>query len=167
MPVMAEPEPHPGYRPCVGIMLLNRRREVFIGRRRGPLPDAWQMPQGGIDGGETAERAAWRELFEEVGTDQADLIARSRWWYAYDLPADLIPAFWGGRFRGQTQRWFAFAFTGRDEAIDLEGHAPEFDEWRWAPRDEVLERIVSFKRRVYEAVIGEFAALFEPGVAPR
>ena len=158
---MGELEPHPGYRPCVGIMLLDRDRTLFIGRRQGPLVDAWQMPQGGIDPGETAEAAARRELLEEVGTDQAELIGASRYWYAYDLPEQLIPPFWGGRFRGQTQRWFAFAFTGDDRDIDLGRHTPEFDEWRWAAPEEVLELIVPFKRPVYEAVMREMGDLLQ------
>ncbi|MGH6912485.1 MAG: RNA pyrophosphohydrolase, partial [Geminicoccales bacterium] len=129
------------------------------GERRGPLPDAWQMPQGGIDPGETPLEAAWREMREEIGTDRADLLAESRFWYAYDLPPDLVPSFWGGRYRGQSQKWFAFRFTGTDDDIDLTSENPEFARWEWATAAEILRRIVGFKRPVYEAVMQEFAHL--------
>lgn len=162
MPTAASPTPHPGFRPCVGIVLRNPQRRIFIGARRGPLRNAWQMPQGGIDPGETARAAALRELHEEVGTDRAVIIAESRWWYAYQLPAGLAPRAWAGRFRGQTQKWFAFDFTGDDADFDLAAHAPEFDRWRWATQDEVLALIVDFKRPVYRAVLEEFRPLLEP-----
>ena len=124
--------PHPGYRPCVGLMLINPAGLLFIGQRRGPALDAWQMPQGGIDPDETPREAAWRELREEVGTDRAQLVAESRCWYAYDLPPELWPPRWGGQYRGQSQKWFAFRFTGTDEDIDIAAHEPEFVRWRWA-----------------------------------
>ena len=151
--------PHPGYRPCVGLMLINRAGLLFIGQRRGPVLDAWQMPQGGIDPDETPRDAAWRELREEVGTDRAQLIAESRSWYAYDLPRELWPPRWGDRYRGQSQKWFAFRFTGADEDIDIAAHEPEFVRWRWARADEVLRLVVAFKRPVYQAVLDEFGAL--------
>lgn len=142
-------------------MLLNRTGSIFIGERRGPLLDAWQMPQGGIDPGERPIDAAWRELAEEVGTDRAELLAESRHWHAYDLPPKLTPKTWGGRYRGQSQRWFAFRFIGLDADIVLDAHEPEFSQWRWAPQDEVLRLITPFKRAVYEAVLAEFGHLFE------
>jgi putative (di)nucleoside polyphosphate hydrolase len=147
------------YRPCVGLMLLNRAGLIFIGARRGPLAQAWQMPQGGIDRGEPPEQAAWRELREEVGTDRAELLAESRRWYAYDLPPDLAARWQGGRYRGQRQKWFALRFLGEDRDIDLETHEPEFSRWRWASAAEVLALIAPFKRPVYEAVMAEFAHL--------
>jgi putative (di)nucleoside polyphosphate hydrolase len=140
-------------------MLLNAASLLFIGERRGPLLNAWQMPQGGIDRGETPLAAACRELREEVGTDRAELLAESRQWLAYDLPKELRPARWDPRYRGQSQRWFAFRFTGTDADIDLDAHQPEFWRWRWARPEEVLELIVPFKRKVYEAVLAEFADL--------
>jgi putative (di)nucleoside polyphosphate hydrolase len=156
----AEPGgPPQGYRPCVGLMLLNPAKLLFIGERRGPLLDAWQMPQGGIDPGESPLAAARRELREEVGTERALLLAESRQWLAYDLPKELRPPHWGRRWRGQSQRWFAFRFTGADAEIDLNAHEPEFARWRWASPDEVLALIVPFKRPVYEAVLAEFANL--------
>ena len=140
-------------------MLLNPDGHLFIGERCGRAGGAWQMPQGGIDPGESPEAAAWRELREEVGTGSAELLAASRGWYAYDLPAELAPADWAGRYRGQTQKWFAFRFTGRDAEIDLGGDPPEFSRWRWATPDEVLALIVDFTRPVYEAVLEEFRPL--------
>ena len=158
--------PPAGYRPCVGLMLLNPAGLVFIGERRGPLLNAWQMPQGGIDHGETPRAAAWRELKEEVGTDRADLLAESRQWLAYDLPPALRPARGNPRHRGQSQRWFAFRFTGTDADIVLDAHEPEFARWRWAHPDEVLDLIVDFKRPVYKAVLAEFAPLLRPAPRP-
>jgi putative (di)nucleoside polyphosphate hydrolase len=140
-------------------MLLNSAGLVFIGARRGPLAQAWQMPQGGIDRGETPEQAAWRELREEVGTDRAELLAESRRWYAYDLPPELAARWQGGRYRGQRQKWFALRFLGEDRDIDLETHEPEFSRWRWASAAEVLALIAPFKRPVYEAVMAEFGHL--------
>jgi putative (di)nucleoside polyphosphate hydrolase len=151
--------PHPGYRPCVGLMLINSADLLFIGQRRGPVLDAWQMPQGGIDPDETPHDAAWRELREEVGTDHAHLVAESRCWYAYDLPRELWPPRWGDQYRGQSQKWFAFRFTGADEDIDIAAHEPEFVRWRWARADDVLHLVVAFKRPVYQAVLDEFGAL--------
>jgi len=124
-------------------------------------PDmAWQMPQGGIDDGESPIEAACRELGEEVGTTKALLLRESRDWITYDVPADIAPVHWKGRWKGQTQKWFALAFTGRDQDIDLAAHEEEeFDAWRWATAREVLDLIVPFKRAVYEAVLKEFADL--------
>jgi len=141
-------------------MLLNRAGQVLIGERAGPLPDAWQMPQGGIDAGETPLEAAWRELVEEVGTGRAELLAESGYWYAYDLPPELRPQHWDDRHRGQSQKWFALRFTGTDADIRLDTGEPEFRSWRWAAPDEVLRLIVPFKRPVYEAVFEEFRHLF-------
>ena len=154
-------DPRP-YRPCVGIMLLNAAGKVFVGKRNDVDGEHWQMPQGGVDDGETAEQAAWRELHEEVGTDKAELLATSADWLSYDLPPALSRQAWHGRFRGQTQRWFAFRFTGDDKDIDLNVHKAEFEDWRWMDMSEVSDLIVDFKRDVYRKVIREFKGLASP-----
>lgn len=140
-------------------MLVNRDGLVFLGERSGPHGEAWQMPQGGIDPGETPEDAARRELHEEVGIDKAELLAASAGWHAYDLPAHLIPRAWGGAYRGQTQKWFVFRFTGDDSDIALDRHEPEFVRWRWASPAEATRLVWPLKRPVYRAVFEEFAPL--------
>lgn len=148
-------EPPPGYRPCVGIFLLDAGGRVFVGERLD-APGAWQMPQGGIDPGETPLVAGRRELLEEIGTDRAELLQESAVWRAYDLPPEIARRKWGGRFKGQTQRWLAMRFTGRDEDIRLDAHDPEFGAWRWVDPARLPELIVPFKRAVYESVAAEF-----------
>lgn len=151
--------PDSNYRPCVGVMLFNREGQVFVAKRIDTEENAWQMPQGGIDPGETPAQAAVRELREEIGTDNAEMIAECPGWLSYDLPADLRSKLWGGRFRGQTQKWFAFKFLGEDAEIDLDAHTPEFTEWRWAPIEDLPGLIVEFKRYVYDQVVAEFRHL--------
>ena len=145
------------YRRGVGVMLLNSERKVWVGARIDNPDDAWQMPQGGIDEGEAPEEAALRELEEEIGTRKAVILGESTGWLRYDLPEHLSGKLWGGRYRGQAQKWFAARFTGRDEEIDLATEHPEFDAWRWADSGEVTRLIVPFKRPIYEAVLAEFA----------
>jgi putative (di)nucleoside polyphosphate hydrolase len=147
----------PGYRPGVGIMLLNRAGEVFIAHRIDmPNMRAWQMPQGGIDPGETPLQAALRELREEIGTDKAEFLGESRLWLKYDLPAELCRGLWGGRYRGQRQKWFAMRFTGNDSDIDLATEHPEFDAWKWVSAERLPDTIVSFKRQLYIDILAEF-----------
>lgn len=143
------------YRACVGVMLVNADGQVFVGRRRD-TPDAWQMPQGGIDPGETPRQAALRELAEEIGTDRAEILAETESWRRYDLPEHLLGKAWKGRFRGQEQKWLLARFTGRDAEINLETEHPEFDAWQWVAADRLVELIVPFKRPIYEAVVEEF-----------
>ena len=147
------------YRACVGIYLFDRRGHVFVGER-DDMPGAWQMPQGGIDPGETPALAARRELWEEVGTTAAEIVAESKDWLAYDLPNHLIGRVWGGRYRGQSQKWFAFRFLGLDSDIvlDATGH-PEFVAWRWVAPAELAALTVAFKRAVYQRVVTEFASV--------
>lgn len=147
------------YRPCAGIMLVNDAGHVFVARRIDTPGDAWQMPQGGIDPGEAPAVAARRELLEETGTDQAEMIAETGDWLTYDLPDHLIGKVWKGKYRGQKQKWFLMRFTGRDQDINIATDHPEFDAWRWMPLAEVPRHIVPFKRAIYDQVVAEFAPL--------
>jgi putative (di)nucleoside polyphosphate hydrolase len=154
------------YRACVGIMLFNRDNLVWLGRRCDKANDEgagqwWQMPQGGIDEAEDPADAALRELAEETSVRSAEIIAEAPGWFVYDLPDHLIGTAWNGRYRGQKQKWFAARFLGEDSEIDLAsvGHKPEFDAWRWAPMDELVQLIVPFKRDVYEQVVAVFGPL--------
>ncbi len=152
------------YRPCAGVMLINAKGLIFAGRRidrsaEGGTP-AWQMPQGGIDEGEKPRAAALRELWEETGVraDQVEVIAKAPDWVTYDLPPELLGRVWGGKYRGQRQRWFLMRLLAGDEAINIATDHPEFNEWRWIGADEMLAAIVPFKRDVYRQVIDAFRA---------
>jgi len=147
------------FRPCVGLMLVAADSRVFVARRIDMPSEAWQMPQGGIDDGETPRQAAMRELREEVGTDRAEIVAESPHWRDYDLPAELLGRIWGGRYRGQTQKWFLLRFTGTDSDIDIETETPEFLAWQWVEMARVPDLIVPFKRAIYREVVAEFAPL--------
>jgi putative (di)nucleoside polyphosphate hydrolase len=146
----------PGYRQGVGIMLLNPAGEAFVGRRIDTRFAAWQMPQGGIDRGETPAAAARRELQEETGTDKAEIVAEARSWLCYELPQEMAAVLWGGRYRGQRQKWFLMRFLGRDADIDLKGEHPEFDAWQWVAPERLPGLIVPFKRQLYCDVLAEF-----------
>jgi putative (di)nucleoside polyphosphate hydrolase len=155
---MIDPSTLP-YRPCAGIMLLNAQRQVFVGQRLDSQLDAWQMPQGGIDEGEDAEAAAFRELHEETGVAQhlAKLIARSAGEHLYDLPEEMLGKIWKGRYRGQRQTWFLMLFLGTDSDINIATAHEEFRAWRWAAPEQLVDLIVPFKRELYANVIAEFA----------
>ncbi|OQP86821.1 RNA pyrophosphohydrolase [Rhizobium rhizosphaerae] len=158
------------YRPCVGIMVLNREGLVWTGRRLTEgnsefdgSAERWQMPQGGIDEGEAPLEAAYRELYEETGMKTVSLLAEAPHWIHYDLPEHLIGIGLRGKYRGQTQRWFAFRFEGDESEIAIDpppgGHAQEFNAWAWRPMEEVPQLIVAFKRKVYDEVVAAFRPL--------
>ncbi len=148
------------YRPCVGIMLLNRHGLVWMGRRFEKQNDDgvgkwWQMPQGGIDKGEDPQEAVLRELAEETAVTSAHIIEEAPGWFTYDLPEHLIGKSWGGKFCGQKQKWFACRFTGPDSEINLTppGHKQEFDQWQWMTMDGAVAAVVPFKKAVYVEMI--------------
>ena len=147
------------YRPCVGVMLMNPRGEVFVGQRMDRFTEAWQMPQGGVDEGEAPRDAAVRELWEETGVtaDLVEIVAETEGWLPYDLPHDIVPQIWKGRFRGQEQKWFLMRFDGNDDQVNIATETPEFSSWRWMTPAELPDRIVPFKRAVYEQVLAAFA----------
>ena len=147
------------YRPCAGLMILNREGRVFVGQRKDTSIEAWQMPQGGIDPGEDAETAALRELHEETGiaADRVELIAVAPHELRYDLPPDLVGKVWKGKWRGQRQRWFLYRFVGDDSEIDIATEHEEFIAWRWIEPAELPALIVPFKKTLYENVLSAFA----------
>ncbi|WP_210358897.1 RNA pyrophosphohydrolase [Sphingomonas beigongshangi] len=151
------------YRPCAGVMLVNRDGRVFVGQRVDSTLEAWQMPQGGIDPGEDALTAAIRELGEETGVapDKVTLVAEAPDEFYYDLPDDLVGKVWQGKWRGQRQRWFLFRFLGEDSDVDIDTAHKEFRAWRWADPSDLPTMIVPFKKALYEAVL----AAFQPHLA--
>ena len=146
------------YRPCVGVMLANPRGQVFVAQRRDRDTDAWQMPQGGVDKGENTRDAALRELEEETSIP-AKLVtveAETKGLIRYDIPHELVPNIWGGKYRGQEQKWYLLRFHGVNSDINLETDHPEFASWKWMNPDDLVASIVPFKRAVYEQVLAEF-----------
>ena len=144
------------YRKNVGLMIINTQKKIFMGQRiKG---GAWQMPQGGIDGKETPEKAAIRELYEETGITKEKItkISTSKVWKTYEFPKELIPKLWNGRYRGQIQKWFLFQYTGKDSDINISSTEQEFSNWRWTNENDLLKLIVPFKKAVYIDVISEF-----------
>jgi len=150
------------YRPCVGIMLINREGLVFVGRRIDQTVEGWQMPQGGIDDGETPLEAGLRELKEEIGTNKATPLGEMGEWLCYDLPPHLLGVALHGRYRGQRQKWLAMRFTGEDKDIDITTHEPEFAAWKWLAPESLPRMIVPFKRDTYAKVIAAFHHLAGP-----
>lgn len=144
------------YRPCVGMMVVNAAGLVFVGQRIDAPGGAWQMPQGGIDDGEDPETAALRELEEEIGTSNVQILDRTSDWLTYDLPAELIGKVWGGRYRGQKQLWFLMQFLGADNEINIQTSHAEFNAWKWLTVGELPQTIVPFKRALYEELVVRF-----------
>ena len=146
------------YRPCVGVMLANPRGHIFVGQRKDRYQEAWQMPQGGVDPGERCVDAAYRELSEETGVTEklVSLEGETANLIRYDLPHDLVPQIWKGKYRGQEQKWFLFRFHGTDADINIATEHPEFSAWKWMPKEDLVASIVPFKRAVYEEVIAAF-----------
>lgn len=147
------------YRPGVGIVLFNAEGKVLVAERLDN-PGAWQMPQGGIDKGEEPEKAVFREMKEEIGTDNALIIGVMQDWVTYDIPERTAKKLWGGKYKGQKQKWIALEYLGTDSDIDLEADDhPEFSQWKWVPIEDLLDYVVPFKRDVYKRVMEEFASL--------
>jgi putative (di)nucleoside polyphosphate hydrolase len=162
------------YRPCVGMCVINREGLVFIGRRAdGPEhvdeTHVWQMPQGGVDEDEDPYKAALRELYEETNIKSVKKLGEIKEWLVYDIPREIVGQAWGGKYRGQKQKWYAFRFTGDDSEIDIHHpageHKPEFIDWRWEPMKNLPDLVVPFKRKIYERVVKEFSKFAKPEAA--
>ena len=148
------------YRPCGGILLINSNNQIFAGQRIDNHLEAWQMPQGGIDEGEDVETACFREMKEEIGTDKASIIAIHPEWLNYDIPEILVDKLWDRKYRGQTQKWVALKFTGKDSDINIKTHIPEFSKWKWISPQQLASLAAPFKREVYENVLNVFKPYF-------
>lgn len=146
------------FRLGVGIILVNQERKVFVGRRIDTEPAAWQMPQGGIELGESASEAARRELAEEIGTDKFVVLKESAAWYSYRLPPEVAVRIWQGQYVGQKQKWFLCKFTGQDADINISTHTPEFNAWKWIDYPQLPEVIVGFKKELYTRLIADFTS---------
>ncbi|WP_339862844.1 RNA pyrophosphohydrolase [Paremcibacter congregatus] len=144
------------YRPCVGIMLLNQDNKVFVAKRIDTLVEAWQMPQGGVDEGEDPASTAFREMEEEIGTRNAEIVDEYDGWLTYDLPDHLIGKVWKGKYRGQKMKWFVLRYKGADGDINIETTHPEFSEWCWLDMEKLPETIVAFKKPLYQKLVDRF-----------
>ena len=149
------------YRPCVGICLINNEGLIFAGKRIDNRAEAWQMPQGGIDEGETAAIACFREMKEEIGTDQAEIVTEYPEWLNYDIPQPLADRLWDGTFRGQTQKWILLRYQGDDSDINIQTDEPEFKAWQWMKPEMLVDLAVPFKKDVYRALIDNFTDHFQ------
>ena len=149
------------YRKCVGIMIFNNNKDILVGRRLDHPSGFWQMPQGGIDDNEHPEEAVWREMMEEIGTNKAKLLKVSSQWINYDIPSETLKTLpWGHKYIGQTQKWFAFQFTGEENDVNVGTVNPEFSEWKWTKINSIVDEIVPFKRDVYSVILEEFKDIF-------
>jgi putative (di)nucleoside polyphosphate hydrolase len=149
------------FRQGVGMMIIDKNNRVFVGKRVDSKTNGWQMPQGGIDLGETPSSAALREMEEEIGSNKGEIIAESKNWYSYRVPTFLIPRLWNGKYCGQRQKWFLIRFTGEDSDINISTENPEFDQWKWLDFDQLLVDIIPFKFKLYEQVVDEFKSLLK------
>ena len=149
------------YRRCAGMMIMNDQKKILVGKRLDHPSGYWQMPQGGIDENENPEEAVWREMMEEIGTNNAELIKSSSQWINYEIPKDTLETLpWGKKYIGQTQKWFIFKFKGKNSDINVGTENPEFSEWKWAKLESLINNIVPFKRKVYSLVLKEFMDVF-------
>ena len=149
------------YRRCVGMMIFNKEKEILVAKRLDHPSGFWQMPQGGIDENENPEEAVWREMMEEIGTNKAKLLKVSSQWINYDIPSETLKTLpWGHKYIGQTQKWFAFQFTGKESDINVGTNNPEFSEWKWTKIELIVDEIVPFKRNVYSTILKEFKDIF-------
>lgn len=155
----SEKKPDYLYRSGVGIVILNKDKKIFVGKRIDNHSDAWQMPQGGLDAGEMEEKAMFRELKEETGICEKDvrILSKCKGHHYYNLPYKLQKKFWGGKYLGQKQRWYLVEYISDDSGINVQTEDPEFSEWKWVAVENLIEEIVSFKRKLYEEVILEFS----------
>ena len=142
-------------------MIININKEILVGKRIDHPSGYWQMPQGGIDKDENPEEAVWREMMEEIGTNNADLLQTSSQWVKYEIPQETLNHLpWGKKYIGQKQKWFAFRFTGKETDINVNTNNPEFSEWKWILHNSLVDNIVPFKRKLYKNVLSEFENLF-------
>ena len=148
------------YRRCVGLVVINKDGLVFVGKRIDSNLNAWQMPQGGIENGESPRNAGLRELKEEIGTNNVKLIGEMDNWLNYDIPEKLSSKLWNGKYRGQTQKWLAFRFLGNDDEINIDTKDPEFKEWKWEEHKKLADLAVPFKKDIYKKIINEYSHLF-------
>ena len=149
------------YRSCVGMMILNDDNKILVGRRLDHPSGFWQMPQGGIDDHEKPEEAVWREMMEEIGTNNAKLIKSTNQWYKYEIPKETLKTLpWGNIYVGQSQKWFVFRFTGKDIEINVKTENPEFSDWKWSDHNLLTDNAVPFKRDLYRKILEEFKNIF-------
>ena len=146
------------YRPNVGMMIINQKKEIFVGKRIDHPSNFWQMPQGGIDAQEIPSIAALREMDEEVGIkkNKVDLLTESKDWYYYSIPSDLAKTLWKGKYKGQRQKWFLYKFKGTEKDINIHTEHPEFSDYKWVTKDFLVPNIVPFKKKIYEKLLSEF-----------
>lgn len=143
----------------VGMMILNQQKKIFVGKRIDSKINVWQMPQGGIDLGETPSVAALREMKEEIGSNHGKIVAESKHWYSYKVPTFLIPKLWNGKYCGQRQKWFLIHFIGQDIDININTEHPEFNQWKWIDLHQLFTDCIPFKLQLYKQVVKEFRTL--------